>query len=134
MKAANEKAGVKSVGVARQYIGNVGKVCNAQVGVYAGLSRGDKVALVRARLYLPKSWTGDKKRMTRAGVPPKEQKYRIKPELAIEMVEQLEGVVGHHWVGGDTVYGNSPFPASGIARERKSVGLGCRRKSESVFG
>lgn len=40
-ESGNEKAGEKSVGVARQYIGNVGKVCNSQVGVYAGLwSRG----------------------------------------------------------------------------------------------
>ncbi len=34
-ESGNEKAGEKSVGVARQYIGNVGKVCNWQVGVYA---------------------------------------------------------------------------------------------------
>ncbi len=48
-ESGNEKAGAKSVGVARQYIGNVGKVCNSQVGVYAGLSRLDKISLVRAR-------------------------------------------------------------------------------------
>ena len=35
-ESGNEKAGAKSVGVARQYIGKVGKVCNSQVGVYAG--------------------------------------------------------------------------------------------------
>jgi SRSO17 transposase len=38
--SGNEKAGEKSVGVARQYIGNVGKVCNSQVGVYAGCASG----------------------------------------------------------------------------------------------
>ncbi len=59
-ESGNEKAGTKSVGVARQYIGNVGKVCNSQVGVYAGLSRGDKISLVGAKLYLPKEWTTDK--------------------------------------------------------------------------
>jgi len=32
-----EKAGKKSVGVARQYIGQVGKVANGQVGVFASL-------------------------------------------------------------------------------------------------
>ena len=31
-ESGNEKAGDKSVGVARQYIGNVGKVCNWQIG------------------------------------------------------------------------------------------------------
>lgn len=107
-ESGNEKAGVRSVGVARQYIGNVGKVCNSQVGVYAGLSRGDKVALVGARLYLPEIWTNDKKRLKKAGVPRQQQKYRTKPELALEIVEELEGVVQYDWVGGDTIYGNSP--------------------------
>lgn len=107
-ESGNEKAGNKSVGVARQYIGNVGKVCNSQVGVYAGVSRADKIGLVGARLYLPKEWTLDKKRCTRAGVPPSEQKYRSKPELALEIIEELEAAVTYHWVGGDTIYGNSP--------------------------
>ena len=66
-ESGNEKAGRKSVGVARQYIGNVGKVCNAQNGVYAGLSRGDKISLVGAKLYLPKEWTKDKKRCSIGG-------------------------------------------------------------------
>ncbi len=107
-ESGNEKAGNKSVGVARQYIGNVGKVCNSQVGVYAGLSGGDKIGLVGARLYLPKQWTADKKRCTRAGIPPSEQKYRTKPELALEIIEELEEVLAYDWVGGDTIYGNSP--------------------------
>ena len=72
-ESGNEKGGEKSVGVARQYIGNVGKVCNSQNGVYAGLSRGDKISLVGARLYLPKEWTTDKKRCEEAGIPQEEQ-------------------------------------------------------------
>ncbi len=107
-ESGNEKAGEKSVGVARQYIGNVGKVCNAQVGVYAGLSRGDKISLVGAKLYLPKDWTSDKKRCRKAGIPPEEQKYRTKPELGLEIIEELEGVIEYDWVGGDSIYGNSP--------------------------
>jgi SRSO17 transposase len=54
------------------------------------------------------NWTKDKKRMERAGVPLEEQKYRTKPELALEIVEQLEGVIEYDWIGGDTLYGNSP--------------------------
>lgn len=107
-ESGNEKAGKNSVGVARQYIGNVGKVCNSQVGVYAGLSRGDKICLVGARLYLPKEWTSDKKRCTRAGVPLAEQKYQSKPELALAIIEELAEAVEYDWVGGDTIYGNSP--------------------------
>lgn len=107
-ESGNEKAGTESVGVTRQYIGNTGKVCNAQNGVYAGLCRGDKIGLVGARLYLPKEWADNKKRCRKAGVPEREQKYRTKPELGLEIIKELETVVDYDWVGGDTVYGNSP--------------------------
>jgi len=106
-ESGNEKAGDQSVGVARQYVGNVGKVCNAQNAVYAGLSRADKISLVGARLYLPKEWTGDPKRCQRAGIPEPAQQYRTKPELGLEIIRELEGVIQYDWVGGDSVYGNS---------------------------
>lgn len=106
-ESGNEKAGEKSVGVARQYIGNVGKVCNAQVGVYAGLSRGDKISLAGVKLYLPKEWTQDKKRCEKAGIPQPDQKYRTKPELGLEIIKELEGEIEYDWIGGDSVYGNS---------------------------
>ncbi len=107
-ESGNEKAGIESVGVARQYIGNVGKVCNSQNGVYAGLSGGDKISLVGARLYLPRTWTRDKKRCQKAGIPKEEQKYRTKPELGLEIIKELEGVIEYDWIGGDSIYGNSP--------------------------
>ncbi len=107
-ESGNEKAGTKSVGVARQYIGNVGKVCNSQIGVYAGLSRADKIGVVGAKLYLPKEWTSDRKRCEQAGIPEAERKYRTKPELGLEIIKELEGVVEYDWVGGDSIYGNSP--------------------------
>ena len=51
------KQGKKSVGVARQWLGRLGKVDNGQVGVFGVLCHGRRVALVDARLYLPKEWT-----------------------------------------------------------------------------
>lgn len=122
-ESGNEKAGKHSVGVARQYIGNVGKVCNSQVGVYAGLSRADKIGLVGSRLYLPREWTADTKRCRQAGVPVGEQKYRTKPELAWEIIEQLEGAVVYDWVGGDTIYGNSPELRQGLRRRGRAYVL-----------
>jgi len=105
-ESGNEKAGEKSVGVVRQYSGNVRKVCNWQVGVYAGLSRADKISLVGAKLYLPRSWTTDKKRCEQAGIPKEERKYRTKRELGLEIIKELEGVIQYAWVGGDSLYGN----------------------------
>jgi SRSO17 transposase len=102
-----EKSGKKSVGVARQYIGQVGKVANGQVGVFASLSDGDQVGLVQGRIYLPKEWTNDKKRCDKAGIPEAEQIYRTKPELAVEILKTLPVQVTYDWVGGDCIYGNS---------------------------
>ena len=49
-----ERAGKKSVGVARQHIGQVGKIANGQVGVFASFSDGQQVGLLQGRLYSPK--------------------------------------------------------------------------------
>jgi len=114
-----EKSGKKSVGVARQYIGNVGKVSNGQVGVFGALCRGDKVGLVGSRLYLPKEWTNDPARCNAAGIPKHEQHYRTKPELAIEIIKDLAGNVAYDWVGGDALYGNSPILRHFLQREDK---------------
>ncbi len=64
-----EKSGTKSVGVSRQYIGQVGKVANGQVCVFASLSNGEQVGLVQSRLYLPQEWTNDVARCNKAGIP-----------------------------------------------------------------
>jgi SRSO17 transposase len=114
-----EKSGKKSVGVARQYIGNVGKVSNGQVGVFGALCRGDKVGLVGSRLYLPKEWTNDPARCNAAGIPKHEQHYRTKPELAIEIIKDLTGNVTYDWVGGDALYGNSPILRHFLRGENK---------------
>jgi SRSO17 transposase len=102
-----EKSGKKSVGVARQYIGQVGKVANGQVGVFASLCDGEQVGLLQGRLYLPKEWTDDEKRCNKAGIPKEEQIYRTKPELAVEILKTLPVQVTYDWVGGDCIYGNS---------------------------
>ena len=102
-----EKSGKKSVGVARQYIGQVGKVANGQVGVFAALSNGEQVGLLQGRLYLPQEWVTDKERCTKAGIPEKEQIYRTKPELAVEILKTLPKSLSYDWVGGDCIYGNS---------------------------
>ena len=102
-----EKSGKKSVGVARQYIGQVGKVANGQVGVFASLCNGEQVGLLQGRLYLPQEWVKDTDRCTKAGIPQSEQIYRTKPELAIEILKTLPKTICYDWVGGDSIYGNS---------------------------
>ena len=105
-----EKAGHKSVGVGRQYIGQVGKISNGQVGVFAVLSRGASAGLVGGQLYLPAAWCTDAARCARARVPAAARAYRSKPELAAALVDHVlgQGLVRADWVGGDAAYGNSP--------------------------
>jgi SRSO17 transposase len=100
------KQGKRSVGVARQWCGRVGKVDNCQVGVYLGYVTRREHALVDARLYLPKEWTKDRKRCKRAGIP-KDVRFRTRHELALEMLRQHRFALPHAWVTGDDEMGRS---------------------------
>lgn len=82
-----KKAGKKSVGVARQWLGRFGKVDNGQVGVFLALNCLDKVTLTDTRLFLPECWTNSQKRMKRVGVPKDRHQHKKKTELALEMIE-----------------------------------------------
>jgi len=119
-----EKSGKKSVGVARQYIGGVGKVSNGQVGVFAALTRGSVVGIAHARLYLPQEWTDDAARCRAAGAGGSAGQYKTKPELAAELVAELagQGVCGE-WVGGDALYGNSPTLRRALVGARQAFVL-----------
>ena len=85
-ESGDVKKGKSSVGVARQWIGIVGKVENGQVGVYASLVNGKNYGLVNARLYLPEEWTSDKIRLDKAKVPEAERSFKTKEIIAYEMV------------------------------------------------
>jgi len=95
------KKGVKSVGVARQWLGRLGKVDNGQVGVYMAYASRVEHTLVDTRLYLPKGWTKDKKRSKEAGVPKDEMRFRTRHQLALEMLDDHAEMLPHAWVAGD---------------------------------
>lgn len=63
------KKGIHSVGVARQYCGNLGKEDNCQVAVSLSLVSEAVSVPAAYRLYLPEAWTKDKARCREAGVP-----------------------------------------------------------------
>jgi len=102
------KKGTKSVGVARQYSGTLGRIDNCQIGVFVNYCSRHGHTLFDRRLFLPESWTQDRERCAAAGVPTGVI-FRTKPDLAGEMVEQAcrEGVP-FRWVAGDSVYGSNP--------------------------
>ena len=103
-----EKNGDKSVGVAPQYCGSVGKVSNSQVAVFGALSKGDFASMVDARLYLPQNWCEDSARCEEAGIPDEERTFKMKWEIGIDIIEHQHSLGScFDYVGGDGYYGNS---------------------------
>ncbi len=106
-ESAHLKKGKHSAGVARQYAGVVGKVDNCQVGVYASLVWQCHSTLINSRLFLPESWTSDKERCEKAGIPPEARVFKTKQALALDMIRaDIAAGVEFSWIGGDGLYGH----------------------------
>lgn len=103
------KQGKKSVGVARQYCGTLGKVANCQVGVFLAYVAERGHALVDAALYLPRAWTDDRERCRQAGVPDTVG-FQTKAELALAALRRVRqgGHLTGQWVTADEHYGEAP--------------------------
>jgi SRSO17 transposase len=106
--SAFAKKGTESAGVARQWCGRLGKVDNCQVGVYLGYVSRQGHAPVDFRLYLPKEWTTDRKRMNKAGVP-ESVRFATRHELALQMLDEQGGLLPHSWVAGDDEMGRGSW-------------------------
>ena len=103
------KKGRHSVGVNRQWCGQLGKVDNCQVGVFAALNRGSEVTLIDERLFLPQAWTDDATRCQAAGIPKAQQGFQQKTDLALAMIRHArQHGIGFAWVGFDGFYGSDP--------------------------
>ncbi len=81
---------------------------NCQLGVYLGYVARQGHALVDFRLYLPREWTADRKRMNKAGVP-RGVRFATRHELALQMLDERGGLLPHGWVAGDDEMGRSSW-------------------------
>jgi SRSO17 transposase len=107
-ESGDEKHGVHTVGVARQYTGTAGKVTNCVNAVYCTYASKAGHALCDVRLYLHKSWAGDQQRREQAGVP-EQVAFKTKPQLAAQMLTaHLQRGTPFGWVAADAVYGRDP--------------------------
>jgi len=79
------KKGRHSVGVGRQYCGQLGKQDNCQVAVSLSIANHHASLPVAYRLYLPEDWVADGERRCKAGVP-EEISFKTKPEIALEQL------------------------------------------------
>src|ERR1700741_4001700 len=92
------KKGRHSVGVTRQYCGQLGKQDNCQVAVSLSLANHDASVPIAYRLYLPEDWANDPVRRYKAKVP-ETIAFQTKPQIALEQIKAAraaglpEGVV-----------------------------------------
>jgi SRSO17 transposase len=80
------KKGRHSVGVTRQYCGQLGKQDNCQVAVTLSLANHDASLPIAYRLYLPEDWAKDQARRDKAKIP-ETIAFHTKPELALEQIK-----------------------------------------------
>ena len=99
------KKGSHSVGVARQYCGQVGKQENCRVAVSLSVATWSVSLPIAFRLYLPEGWTQDKKRREAAGIPEQVQ-FQTKPQIALQQIRRaVEEEVPRGVVVADAGYG-----------------------------
>jgi len=113
------KKGRHSVGVTRQYCGQLGKQDNCQVAVSLSLANHDASLPIAYRLYLPEDWAKDQARRDKAKVP-ETIAFQTKPEIALDQIKAArtaglpQGVVLM-----DAGYGND----TGLRTDITSLGL-----------
>ena len=112
------KKGKHSVGVAAQYASALGKTANCQTLVSLTLARGEVPVMLALRLFLPDSWTDDRVRLKRAGVPIECRTARTKPEIALAEIDRVMAAgVRFGYVLADAGYGlSAPFRQGLTAR------------------
>ena len=113
------KKGTHSVGVTRQYCGQLGKQDNCRVAVSVSLATEEASIPAAYRLYLPEVWANDKERRKEAGVP-KEISFQTKPDIALGQIRSLVNEdVPRGVVLADAAYGDD----SGFREGLVSLGL-----------
>lgn len=99
------KKGRHSVGVARQYCGEVGKQENCRVAVSLSLATEQASMPTAFRLYLPRDWADNQERRRKAGVP-ESVRFQTKPEIALDQIRAARASgLPQGIVLGDAAYG-----------------------------
>ena len=120
------KKGKHSVGVARQYCGQLGKQDNCQVAVSLSLASAQGSLPIAYQLYLPKDWAADPVRRKSAGVP-ETIAFATKPEIALAQMRQaIAAGVPMGVVLADAGYGDETAFRDGITELGMLYAVGIR--------
>jgi SRSO17 transposase len=112
------KQGAESVGVKRQWCGQLGKVANCQAGVFLGYASEHGYTLLDRRLYMPHDWFEDEayaQRRHQCGVP-EALSFQTKQELALAMVRGVAtgGNLRYRWLTCDEFFGRDSDFLDGV--------------------
>src|ERR671917_1719644 len=128
------KKGTLSVGVARQYCGQLGKKAGCQALVSLTLAGREVPVPVGLRLFLPDDWTREPARCAAAGVPEAEVVARSKGEIALAELDRLRAAgVRFGIVLADAGYGASAAFRHGLDEPSLAWAVGIPR-NQKVYG
>lgn len=102
------KKGTHSVGVARQYCGNIGKVDNCQSSVFIGYTSDRGYGLVDRQLYMPRQWFSDEHEQKRAACRvPEGLTFQTKNQIALGLIRKVRqgGLFPARWLACDSSFG-----------------------------
>jgi len=120
------KKGRHSVGVARQYCGQLGKQDNCQVAVSLSIATQRGSLPVAWQLYVPREWTDDRERARRAGIPD-DQAFATKPQIALaQLREAIASGIVPGIVLADAGYGDETAFREGISELGLLYAVGIR--------
>lgn len=113
------KKGQHSVGVKRQYCGQLGKIANCQAGIFLAYASPHGTTLLDRRLYLPREWVEDAtfaERREQCRVPT-DGMFQTKNALAVQMAQ---AVVASHtltcrWFLADEAFGRDTQVLDAVA-------------------
>src|SRR3954449_9354597 len=118
------KQGRCSVGVKRQYCGQLGKRANCQSMVSLTLARAEMPVCVGLRLFLPEDWSADPARRAVAGVPGAIG-YRPKWQIGLDEIDRvLASGARFGCVLADAEYGKAAEFRAGLAERRLAHAVG----------
>ena len=128
------KKGTLSVGVERQYCGQLGKRASCQALVSLTLAGAEVPMPVGLRLFLPETWTADPERCVAAGVPEDEVVARSKGAIALAELDRLLATgVQFGIVLADAGYGASAVFRHGLSERGLTWAVGIPR-NQKVYG
>jgi SRSO17 transposase len=100
------KKGKKSVGVARQHCGHLGKTENCQSGVFIGYTSEKGHCLLDCQLYMPRRWfDADYQDLRRENLVPEGLCFQTKQEIALGLLENVTQHFSARWIGMDAAFG-----------------------------